>query len=315
MKRCTVCRKSLQQRPQPLLNSELPQLPWQKLGTDLFEWRHKHYLIVIDYYSRYVEIALLTSTTADEVIKHTKSIFARHGIPELLVSDNGPQYSSSLFAEFAKAYEFKHVTSSPYHPQANGEAERAVGTVKRLLQKNEDPYLALLAYRTTPLRCGFSPSQLLMGRNLRTTVPTTRAHRTPIVVDAEELRKKERDLRERQKQDFNRHHGARKLPDLKEGDQVWLPDRATEGTVGEEVSPRSYEVTTADGVYRRNRQDILQLPNPPLDDQQDSSEDSQATGQDQPTDEEDQPPEQEQVEVRRSSRELRKPPRWDPSWS
>ena len=122
--------------------------------------------------------------------------------------------------QFAKAYEFKHVTSSPYHPQANGEAERAVGTVKRLLQKNEDPYLALLAYRTTPLRCGFSPSQLLMGRNLRTTVPTTRAHRTPIVVDAEELRKKERDLRERQKQDFDRHHGARKLPALKEGDQV-----------------------------------------------------------------------------------------------
>ena len=78
------------------------------------------------------------------------------------------------------------------------------------------------------------------------------------------------------------------------------------------MSPRSYEVTTADGVYRRNRQDILQLPNPPLDDQQDSSDDSQATGQDQPTDEEDQPPEQEQVEVRRSSRELRKPDRWDP---
>ena len=67
VKRCTVCRKSLQQRPQPLLNSELPQLQWQKLGT---EWRHKHYLIVIDYYSRYVEIALLTNTTADEVIKH-----------------------------------------------------------------------------------------------------------------------------------------------------------------------------------------------------------------------------------------------------
>ena len=206
--------------------------------------------------------------------QHTKSIFARHGIPEILVSDNGPQHSSSLFAEFAKAYGFKHVTSSPYHRQANGEAEHAVGTVKRLLQKNEDPYLA---YRTTSLRCGFTPSQLLMGRNLRTTVPTTRAHRTPTVVHVEELRKKERDLQERQKQDFDRHHGARKLPALKEGDQGWLPDRATEGTVGEEVSPRSYEVTRADGVYRRNRRDILQLPDPPLDDQQDSSNDSQAT--------------------------------------
>ena len=152
--------------------SELPANPWQKVGTDLFVWNQVNYLFVIDYYSRYIEIAKLVSTTLERVINQLKSIFARHGIAQILVSDNGPQYSSSSFQEFAKKYGFQHTTSSPRYPQANGEAERAVKTVKRLL-KSEDPYLALLSYRSTPLKIGFSPAELLMGRNLRTTLPTT----------------------------------------------------------------------------------------------------------------------------------------------
>ena len=76
------------------------------------------------------------------VISHLKSIFARHGIPEVVISDNGSQYSSAVFEEFSKEYEFDHVTSSPKYPQANGEAERAVKTTKQLLEKNRDPYLA-----------------------------------------------------------------------------------------------------------------------------------------------------------------------------
>ena len=58
-----------------------------------------------------------------------------------MISDNGPQFSAESYAQFAKEYNFKHVTSSPYHPQGNGEAERAVGTVKNLLKKEKDPYL------------------------------------------------------------------------------------------------------------------------------------------------------------------------------
>ena len=105
---------------------------------------------------------------------HTKSIFAQRGIPEVLISDNGPQYSSHEYADFARSYQFKHVTSSPYYAQSNGEAERAVGTVKSLLKKYSDPYLALLSYRSTPLQNGYSPSELLMSRTLRSTIPTTR---------------------------------------------------------------------------------------------------------------------------------------------
>ncbi len=135
--------------------------------------------MIVDYFSRFIEIARLKQLTADEVITHAKSIFARHGIPESVVSDNGPQYSSEAFKQFAKDFQFEHLTSSPYFPQSNGEAERAVQTIKNLLRKKGDPYLALLAYRATPLEAGYSPSELLMSRKLRTTIPTTRDHRVP----------------------------------------------------------------------------------------------------------------------------------------
>jgi len=179
VRNCPECLKAQKQRPQPLTLTPLPTLPWEKVGSDLFEWKGAMYVLVVDYYSRYIEIARLTQATSADVINHLKSMFARHGIPEAFVSDNGPQYTSGMFEDFAKEYEFQHVTSSPYFPQANGKAERAVETVKSLLGQCEDPYKALLMYRSTPLQVGYSPSELLMGRVLRMFVPTTRAHRTP----------------------------------------------------------------------------------------------------------------------------------------
>ena len=138
----------------------LPDHPWQKVATDLFEWKNSSYVLVVDYYSRYIELAKLSSTTSYAVIKHLKSFFSCHGIPQIVVSDNGPQYTAALFKEFANQY---HTTSSPLFPQANGAAERAVRTIKDLLNKNDDPYLAILAYRSTPLENGYSPAELLMG--------------------------------------------------------------------------------------------------------------------------------------------------------
>ena len=90
---------------------------------------------------------------------------------EQLRSDNGPQFSSNAFAKFSDTYGFKHTTSSPHFPQSNGEAERAVQTIKGLLQKAADPYLALVAYRSTPMQHGWSPAELSMGRKLRSRIP------------------------------------------------------------------------------------------------------------------------------------------------
>ena len=154
---------------EPLLITPLPDYPWQMIGTDLFELSGEHYLLVVDYFSRYPEIAKLASTTSAPLITSLKLIFARHGIPEIVPSDNGPPQE---FSTFAKLYGFRHTTSSPRYPQSNGQAERTVKTVKQMLKQTQDPYLALLNYRATPLPwCKCSPAELLMGRRLRTRVP------------------------------------------------------------------------------------------------------------------------------------------------
>ena len=172
----------------------------------------------------------------------------------MVISDNGPQYSSKAYADFAKEYHFERATSSPYHPQSNGngEAERAVGTIKSLLRKEKDPYLAILSYRSTPLQNGYGPSELLMGRKLKTVVPITREQRKPQVLDAEALRAQEEKLKADQKRNFDRHHGVQELPQLNLGDLTWLPDFQMEAVVDEEVAPRSYNVSTPQGTVRRD---------------------------------------------------------------
>lgn len=113
---CRTCIKERQNPKEPLMPSQFPERPWQRLGADLFMLGNKTYLLVVDYYSRYVEIAQLTPTRSTDVIVHIKSIFARHGVSETLVTDNGPQLSGHSFASFAASYGFVHVTSSPRFP-------------------------------------------------------------------------------------------------------------------------------------------------------------------------------------------------------
>ena len=85
-----------------------------------------------DYFSNYIEVERLTTTTSQSVAQVLSSLFARHGVPDVLVSDNGPQFVSAEFASFAKKWKFDHVTSSPHYAQSNGKAENAVKTARRM---------------------------------------------------------------------------------------------------------------------------------------------------------------------------------------
>ena len=121
--------------------------------------------------------------------------------------------------------------------------------------------MALLAYRTTPLQNGYSPSELLMSRRLRSTVPISLKQRMPEKPDMAMVRNRDEEIKEKQKRNFDRRHRSTELPPLSPGDLVWLPSQEKEAVVGEEVAPRSYQVITPNGFEtRRNRQDLIPLP-------------------------------------------------------
>ncbi|XP_031571389.1 uncharacterized protein K02A2.6-like [Actinia tenebrosa] len=173
---CSICQAYATAQPkEPMIATKPPDLPWMQVASDIFYFEGHNYILTVDYYSKYIEVTKLTDVTTSQTIEALKAHFAAHGIPEKLITDNGTQYSSSQFTQFAKEYGFEHVTSSPRYPSSNGEAEAAVNTVKRMWTKCKDKQLALLNYRATPLPgIELSPSQLLMSRRLRTTLPTAR---------------------------------------------------------------------------------------------------------------------------------------------
>ena len=168
---CETCREldSVTHAKETLMSHEVPSRPWEKIATDIFTLDGKDYLVTIDYYSNFWEVDRLLNTKASTTILKLKSHFARYGIPDQVISDNGPQFTSEEFANFARTLDFEHLTSSPGNSKANGKAESGVKTVKCILKKSiragTDPYLAVLHYRNTPTQgMATSPSQRLMSR-------------------------------------------------------------------------------------------------------------------------------------------------------
>ena len=254
---CDTCQKFRYSLPkETYVRDDETYGPWEKVGTDLFYWDSKNYLIVIDYYSNYPEISLLNDTTSQGVIIQMKSVFARHGIPDKVVSDNGPQFASESFTDFARTYGFDHRTSSPKYPQSNGKAEKGVQIVKRILGKAKDsgtdPYLALMQYRSAPMENGKSPAELLMNRKLKTILPR-------VMVDVSATDQRTESLKQRQVSNYNK--GARDLPPLSENDVVRIKGDGTwsdKGKVVNRLDTRSYQVATDNGqVLRRNRKQLL----------------------------------------------------------
>jgi len=189
-------------------------------------------------------------------------MFSHHGIPETIISDNGPQYSSQKFADFASLYNFCHVTSSPHYPQSNGQAERAVQIVKKLLKASDDLYLALLTYCTTPLPwCNLSPAQLLMGHPLRSTLPQVEDQYKPQWQYLGSFKELNAKAQLNQKTAYDKGHRAQSLSPIPE---VWITSgqSTTSGQIRSQAgTPRSYIVNTPQGQIRRNRCHLHVVPN------------------------------------------------------
>lgn len=146
---CNIHKPS--QNKEHLIFTPLPELLWQKLAADLYKLKTRLYLLVINIFSRCLEILELSKTNSDTVIQKLKGIFTHFGISEQLITYNGPQFSAEQFRHFAEEHDFHRVTSSPHFPQSNGMAERAVRTAKWIL-KQDNPHQALLSYQSSPTK-------------------------------------------------------------------------------------------------------------------------------------------------------------------
>lgn len=256
---CTVCIMHTQVKHQPMHESELPCKPWEVLGSDIFSFGGDLYLVIIDYYSKWIEALYVNTQTSKEVIKVMKNVFACFGFPKVIRSDNGACYTSREFRKFAHENGIILATSSPRYPPSNGLAESAVKTIKRLWVKCDDKSLGISAYRTTPLESGYSPSDLMFGRAIRSNL----GFPYESDVDYGQFEDSERKRRKKLKQKWDKKYRASNLPELKPGQRVYVKaptDVGAEGVVlRKDKFPESYWVNVGLSEIRRNRKHLFML--------------------------------------------------------
>ena len=259
--KCSTCQTfQSAQAKEPMIAREIPEIQWQYVACDLFEYAGNDYMVLVDYHSDFFEVDRLDKKTSAEVIFKMKAHFARHGIPEELVSDNAGCFDSREFEKFVDTWGFEHNPSSPLYAQSNGKAENAVKQAKNLMKKaaesKSDVYLALLTLRNTPTEdMKTSPAQRLFSRRTRTLVPSARSLLKPQV--CENVEQKLIDKKKKQADAYNRH--TKELSTLQPGQvvRVRAGDRWVKSKVEEQVDVRSYKIQTENGrVYRRNRRQL-----------------------------------------------------------
>ena len=199
----------------------------------------------------------MTSTTANKTIDELRLIFASHGLPEELVSDNGPQFVSHEFSEFMRKNGIKHILVPPYHPSSNGAAERSVRVLKEALIKQVfegtkgmsiKHRLAnfLLRYRTTPhSTTGVTPAELMMKKKLRTRLSLAKPNLAQAVQNKQTKQIVYKDSKLDKERSFEIYDRVR-VRNTRAKSQIdrWIP-----GTVVKVCGPRTYVVKT--GYHNR----------------------------------------------------------------
>jgi transposase InsO family protein len=220
-------------KPEPIRSTKLPESPWKDISVDLLEiTSENHLLVVVDYYSRWIEAILLRKTDAQHVIKSLEAIFRTHGLPETIRSDNGPPFASREFEAFLKSLGIIHKKGVPYWPQSNGEVERCNATLLKIVRiarlEGKDWKKALedflFHYRVTPHTVtDATPAELLMGRKLRDKLPRVEVNESRVTEAEWKQLLKERDTRKklRQKQYADKTRAAQDS-NISEGDRVLL---------------------------------------------------------------------------------------------
>lgn len=246
--------------PEPLMPTELPQGKWQDLSLDLLGPMPtgEYLFVVVDYYSRYYEVEILTSVTASQIISRLEKIFAVHGLPVTITSDNGPQFRSEEFEQYLVDNGISHRKVTPLWAQANGEVERQNRSLLKSMRiaqaegKNWRKELVrfLAAYRTTPHTVtGICPAELLFGRKIRTKLPEFRE----TAVNDEELRDRDWEKKTKAKTYADARRGAQPN-DLQAGDQVLLKKKKS-NKLSANFESEPYEI-----VEKKGNSVVVQSP-------------------------------------------------------
>ena len=252
---CQRLRPSIPNEPLVLSSSDFPM---QQVGVDLFHFASNEYLAMVDRYSGFLFCEKLSSTATTDIVKILNNWFLDFGFPNVIRSDNGPQFRTN-FKLFCDKNNIVHETSSPYNAQSNGLAESGVKSLKHLLlkceEKGENFKLALSELRAMPRADGFSPSQMFFKRAVRGSLPNLQGH--PNFALAEESR-----VAEREKSNLK----APVQSQIEVGQKVFVQHPISklwdqEGIIiSMHENGRSYEIQISDKVYRRNRRFIRPFP-------------------------------------------------------
>ena len=261
VKTCTECQESRPSPPTaPLHPWEWPASPWSRLHIDFAGPYLGHmFLVLVDAHSKWMDVRLMHSIKAHSTIEQLRMIFATHGIPQKIVSDNGPTFTSQEFKTFMTQNGVLHITSAPYHPSTNGLAERAVQTFKQALKRIQGSSIQeklskfLFQYRITPhTTTGIAPAELLMGRRLRSCLdllfPTVSQK-----VESKQLKQKKE------------HDATKPVRTFSIGDLVYVedftasPQKWIPGKIVEVTGPLSYCIELLDGsTVRRHVGNVIQ---------------------------------------------------------
>ena len=236
-----------------------PDQPWKRVHLDFAgPFQGSMFLVAVDAHSKWPEVHLMKETTAAKTLDVLRVMFSAHGLPEQLVTDNGPQFVAEEFATFAKLNGIKHIRCAPYHPASNGLAERFVQSLKMALKASVNSGYSLqrrvlnflLNYRSTPhATTSVSPSSLFLHRQIRTRLDLLRPNCESHVRDKQSQQKSQHDQRAHDRQFFVGQTVMAR--NLRPGAD-WVP-----AVVVERLGPLSYLVETSDKLLWKRHIDLL----------------------------------------------------------
>ena len=257
---CAACQQS-RNKPAtaPLHHWEWPERPWVRLHIDYAgPCFGKYFLVLIDSHSKWLEVHPVTTATSAVTIEKLKFIFSTHGLPDMIVSDNGSVFTSNEFTNFMKHNGITHIKSSPYHPSTNGLAERAVQTFKSNMKKLTEGTLEaklshfLFHYRLTPqTTTGQSPSELLLGRRIKSRLDLLQPTAKPKVTQSL-IRQKANHDRSAKFRVFN--VGEEVFVRNPQGTPAWW-----EGVIEKLTGPLSYKIKLNDGTILNRHVDHIRI--------------------------------------------------------